>query len=122
MSEKKRRYMKRNDTRPDLVVQLTDAEENALDLSEATTKCYFHMWRQETSFLKVAATATTAATAGLTGVGADGKVRHVWSTGDTDTTGRYDAEFEVVWPGGGIQTFPVTETLEVVITDDLEDD
>lgn len=35
-----------------------------------------------------------------------GKVKYVWSSGDTDTIGYYDAEWEVTFSGSKKMTFP----------------
>jgi hypothetical protein len=37
---------------------------------------------------------------------AKGRVRYAWKTGDTDTSGNYEMEFEIVWPESRPQTIP----------------
>jgi len=47
-----------------------------------------------------------------------GVATYTWVSGDTDTAGTYDVEFEVAWPDG-IETFPNTGYLSIVIEPDL---
>jgi hypothetical protein len=35
-----------------------------------------------------------------------GQVRYTWVSGDTNTIGTYDAEFEITWAAGDIETVP----------------
>lgn len=48
----------------------------------------------------------------------DGTVEYAWVSGDTDTVGEYDAEFEVTWPGTKPETFPNRGYIKVSITAD----
>jgi len=47
----------------------------------------------------------------------DGEYR--WSGNDTDTSGTFNYEFEILWPGGIPQTFPADSYFELVVADDL---
>jgi hypothetical protein len=58
-------------------------------------------------------TAATVVTA------ASGIVRYDWLAADTDTAGTFQAEFEVTYSDGKIETFPNASYIEVVITDDI---
>jgi len=49
----------------------------------------------------------------------NGVVYYNWSTGDTDTIGSFEAEFEVTYVGGEIESFPNNRFIEVEITDDI---
>lgn len=102
--------IKRNDRRPLLVATLTDTND-AVDLTNATA-VRFHMYREDTRAEKVnaAATITTAAS---------GIVTYAWAAGDTDTAGRYLAEWEVTWSDGTESTHPNTEFDTVIVHDDL---
>jgi len=92
--------IKQNDTKPDLQVTLKDGAGAAVDVTGATVR--FSMRNQLTKALKVNEQAVTLVTA------ASGVVKYVWGTlaGDNDTPGLYDAEFEVTYSGGAIETFP----------------
>ena len=46
-------------------------------------------------------------------------VAHLWATGETDTPGRYEAEFRVTYLDGTIETFPNLGFIEVFITEDV---
>ena len=44
-----------------------------------------------------------------------------WQPGDTDVTGRYDAEFDVTYPTGRIESFPDPGFIRVMVGDSVED-
>lgn len=96
-------YIKQNDTKPSITAQLL-SDGSAVDLTGATVK--FHMG----STIDAAATITDAAT---------GNVRYDWASGDTATAGTYNAEFEVTFSDGKIETFPNDEYLLIVITEEV---
>lgn len=49
-----------------------------------------------------------------------GKVRYDWGAGETDVAGTHNAEFEITWTGGGVQTVPSKGYIKVVISEDLD--
>lgn len=49
----------------------------------------------------------------------NGTVKYDWVAGDTNTAGTYNAEWEVTFSGGGIQTFPNDAYFQITIGDDL---
>lgn len=48
-----------------------------------------------------------------------GRVSYTFATGDTDTSGRYRAEFELTLDDGSIQTYPADDWIPIWIRDDL---
>jgi len=104
-------YIKQNDTSPTLDAILTDADGNEVNLTGATVQ--FHMKQIGSTTLKIDAAASLVDSAG-------GHVRYTLQPGDTDTPGSYQAEFQVTFGDGSIETFKNTpEQLRVVITPEL---
>jgi hypothetical protein len=102
--------IKQNDTSPQIGAILKDGSGNPIDLTAATVR--FHMRRIGAS----AASVTSAATI----VAADaGSVKYAWSSGDTATAGSFQAEFQVTYTGGGIETFPNDGSIAIEITPEL---
>lgn len=46
-------------------------------------------------------------------------VAHFWQPGETDTPGRFEAEFRVTYMDGTIETFPNLGFIEVFVTEDV---
>lgn len=104
--------IKRNDRLPELVANCLDAANIAVDLTSASS-VEFHM--------KVSGSggAVKVDAAGTIVNAAAGTVKYAWAAGDTDTSGTYDGEFEVMFSGGRTETFPNTEHITITIIDDL---
>lgn len=103
-----------NDTSPPIQSRLTDNGE-PIDLSTASN-ITFHM---EDKF------ARTVVDADLTGRVSiidevSGKVEYVWKDGVTSDTGKYTAEWQVLYDDGGIETFPTGNTLTVEILEEIQ--
>jgi hypothetical protein len=50
-----------------------------------------------------------------------GNVRYDWTAADTDLAGTFDAEWQVTYSDGGVETFPGDETYNtVIISPDLD--
>jgi len=92
-------YLKQNDTRPSYVAQLLQ-DGSAVDLAGATVR--FHMG----SVVDAPATIVDAST---------GVVRYDWLATDTAVAGTYNAEFEVTFSDGAVETFPNKDYLQIVI-------
>lgn len=103
-------FIKQNDTSPSLQATLKDGSGNAVDLTSATVR--FHMRQIGSTTAKIDAAATIS--------DADnGVVYYQWSASDTDTLGSFEAEFEVTFSGGEIESFPNNRFIQVEITDDI---
>lgn len=103
-------FIKQNDTSPALKATLKDGLDVAVDLSGSSVR--FHMRKIGETSSKVDASAVIE--------NADnGIVYYSWVAADTDTIGSYEAEFEVTFTGGEIETFPNNRFIEVEITDDI---
>lgn len=100
-------YIKQNDTSPALQATLKDSNDTAIDLSSASVK--FHMRKVGAVTPKIDGNATISNADG-------GVVYYQWQTGDTDTIGSYEAEFEVTFVGGEIESFPNNRYIQIEIT------
>ena len=96
-------HIKQNDTKPSLSVQLL-SDGSAVDLTGAMVK--FHMG----TIIDAAATIVNAAT---------GNVKYNWAVGDTATAGKFNAEFEVTFSDGTVETFPNDGYLLINIMEEL---
>lgn len=102
--------IKQNDTSPSIQTQFLDGSGLPVDIT-GNLGVSFHM-RDAAGTVKID-TAATVVTA------ASGIVRYDWLAADTDTAGTFQAEFEVTYSDGKIETFPNASYIEVVITDDI---
>lgn len=103
-------YIKKNDTSPALRATLKDGLGSAVDLTGTVVR--FHM--REIGAL----TAKVDSLASLIDPG-NGVVEYSWSAGDTDTLGSFEGEFEVIYAGGEVESFPNNRHIEIEITDDI---
>lgn len=103
-------YIKQNDTSPYMLATLKDANEVAVDISDATVR--FHM-------RPIGSTTVTVDAAAVIVDEDNGIVRYEWDAADTATVGSYQAEFEVTYIEGDIETFPNNGYIRVEIIDDI---
>ena len=103
-------YIKENDTSPVLEVTLQDSDGDAVDVTGATVRFHMRAIGSTTAKVNAAATIVTAAS---------GVVRYTWQTGDTDTIGEFEGEFQVTFGGGAVQSFPNDGWLRISILDDI---
>ena len=101
--------MKQNDTAPSLLYALSPA---SVDLTGATVR--FSMRDRVLGTVKINRVATVIVTPTVTPT-----VRYDWQATDTDTIGFYEAEFEVTYANGKIETFPNSTFIPVNIGDDI---
>lgn len=103
--------IKKGDTRPSLEVQCLDKLTREPKPFDAVDKVRFHMERVDGNTV-VDDTATVVSED-------EARVAYTWNDGDTDETGRYNAEFEVHYANGGIETFPNDGYISVTIGEDV---
>jgi hypothetical protein len=109
--------IKQNDTLPALQVNIKtrDSLDSVIpfDLS-AVTACTFSMIDSSGNFKISAMTAATNSSSG-------GTIQYNWVDGDTDTDGKYKAEFKLYFSGGtGTKiTLPTFGVIEVNILKDI---
>jgi hypothetical protein len=103
-------YIKQNDTSPALQVTLKDGNGDVVNLTGCSVR--FHM-------RKIGATSTKVDDAATISDPTGGIVYYNWSASDTDTVGSFEAEFEVTFIGGEIESFPNNKQFIVEITDDI---
>lgn len=108
--------IKENDTRPRFVVGLLQdvggPGEAPIDLTDATSVKFLMRLASESGDPKVDSPAVI--TDAITG-----EVTYTWEVGDTDVVGEYEAEVEITWTDGGVETVPNTGYFEVSVEDDL---
>lgn len=103
-------YIKQNDTSPALQATLKDSNDTAIDLSSAAVQ--FHMRKIGSTSAKIDRAATISdADSGI--------VYYQWQAGDTDTIGSFEAEFQVTFVGGEIETFPNNRYIQIEITNEI---
>lgn len=102
-------HMKRGDTSPSLLYALTPT---STDLTGATVR--FNMRAASAGAVKI----NRAAAVVVTETGTP-TVRYDWQAADTDTAGYYEAEFEVTYAGGAVETFPNSGYIRVTIGEDI---
>ena len=103
-------YIKENDTVPSIRATLQNGSGDPVDLINATVR--FHMRAIGSTSAVVDASATVVSDAG-------GIVQYDWNAADTADIGSFQAEFEVTYPDGTIETFPSSGYIRVEITDDI---
>jgi predicted dehydrogenase len=103
-------YIKQNDTVPSIRAELRNGNGDPVDLINATVQ--FHM-------RAIGANQTTVDAASVVVSAASGVVQYNWIADDTVTIGSYQAEFEVTYPDGTIETFPNDGYIRVEIIDDI---
>lgn len=97
-------YIKRGDRRPPIEATLS-VEGAAVDLTEAGA-VRFHMAPEVNGDAEVVDAVT-------------GQVRYSWAAGDTDNAGLFDAEFEIEWADGEIQTVPNDGYIRILVSEDV---
>lgn len=117
MNQTKPFIIKRNDTFPTLTINVkTRGEFNQVipyNLS-AVTACTFSM-SDLSGNLKISSSQATVLVASA------GTIQYSWTTENTDTSGKYNGEFELEFTGGDIMSIPNLGYINIEIIDDIND-
>jgi len=103
--------IKRHDAGPPLRLFVMQSDEASFNFT-GYTQPRFIMRALDAATPKVSAAAAIDDAQG-------GVLRYDWVPADTDTAGRYQAEFELIDPAGKKRTFPVDEYAYVEVIEDL---
>ena len=88
------------DLQPKYLVTVTDSTGGAVDITAATIRTNMRLDNSTTLTIN-------RSTIGITITGATaGQFEYQWQSGDTDSTGLYDIEFEITPSAGGKFTMP----------------
>lgn len=101
-------YLKAADTAPVLEATLEDASGEPIDLTGASVGFAMIEPRNGATVIDAGANVADAA---------NGLVRYPWADGDTDTPGRYRAEFVVTYADGTVETFPNAGYHDIIISE-----
>ncbi len=122
MSDVEKFTIKQDDTLPKIQIQCWDdeAKTQKTDLTLATAVNFHMMERDEAD--KATPTLKVEDIADIVDPATDGVVEYAWDDGneDTDTDGRFFAEFEVICSPTSRTTFPNDGFIFITITRDLD--
>lgn len=90
-------YMTENDTDPDLEATLKNPDGSAVDLTGASVAFSVMAPRGGGNVFTSSCTITDAA---------NGVVKYNWGSTDTDSPGRYRAQFKATYASGDVEHFP----------------
>jgi hypothetical protein len=103
-------YIKQNDTVPSIRADLFSGNGDPIDLIDASVRFRMRKTRGKTGLVDSNALVISET---------DGVVQYDWAAEDTAETGSCQAEFEVTYPDGTVETFPNNEYIHVQIIDDI---
>jgi len=103
------------DTAPPIESQLTDSG-IPVDLTDNVSNIHFYM---EDKFDRVVISDDLTGRVNIVS-GTEGKVEYTWRSGDTDTVGVYNSEWQVLYDDGKIETFPSRGKIRVEIVEKIE--
>ena len=104
-------YIKQNDTAPSIQAVLTDSNGKARSMANAS-QVRLHMSTEGgTNVISNGIGSVVNATKGI--------VAYEWNAGDTATAGIHDAEFQITYVNGQVETFPNNSYIKVVVKEEL---
>ena len=109
--------IKKGATAPAIQARLKAKDGTTVTLTGATVK--FSMRDKITQVVKVNKAAATIVSATPPADPDDPNVEYSWASGDTDTKGNYEAEWEVTYSGGAVEIFPDQGYSDIQVSDDV---
>lgn len=91
--------MKKDDLEPKFIATLRNADGTAVDLTNATSVSLIVKQQGGPKYFKGSAVFIDRS---------NGIVSYTWASGNTDTVGSFQMEWEVIWPTNRQETFPNT--------------
>lgn len=101
--------IKEGDTSPAIKYQLQDEDGNPVDLSGANVRFMMRLGSADTLKIDTSESGAVAVTDAAGGI-----VEYAWQVDDTDAAGTYQAEWEVTYSDGSVETFPNTEDFIII--------
>lgn len=107
--------LKKGDTSPDLKFFLQDGDGNSIGIANFNEVRFLMRGRRSTTLVVDEDTSGNVTVTDPE----NGEVRYEWKSQDTETAGRFYAEFEVEYSDGNIETFPNTDYIFINIEEEL---
>jgi hypothetical protein len=104
-------YIKQNDTAPAIEAVLTDSSGRAKSLAAASLIRFNMSTDSGTNVINLGTGAIVNPAKGI--------VSYTWQAGDTSNTGIHNAEFQVTYNNGQIESFPNSGYIKVIIKEEL---
>jgi hypothetical protein len=104
-------YVKQNDTRPIFHAFMRDELDRIVDITGAALT--FKMRNTADNTVIISAGVITVVDA------ANGEIQYPWTASDTSTAAVCEAEIQVVFVGGAVETFPNDGYMKIIILDDI---
>lgn len=108
-------HIVKGDTSPAIEYQLQDSDGNPVNIT-GFNEIRFHMRKKGVKAPKV--DADTSGNVSATDA-EKGKVKYDWEKGNTDEAGDFEAEWEVEYIDGTIETFPNRRKIDVDIEEEI---
>jgi hypothetical protein len=102
-------YVKQNDAKQLMTMYLKNADDTAIDLTDAS-QVHLHVGKKGDVVSKIVDAACV-----IVAPKTAGKVRYTWVAANTIEAGEYDGEVEIRWPDSTIRTVPSKGNFKVVI-------
>ena len=104
---------------PNLQARLKIKDGTTATLTGATVR--FSMWLRKDHSLKINRVLATIESATPPADADDPNVSYPWASGDTDTPGEYEGEFEVTYTDSSIEIFPDRAYISIRVGDSMSE-